>query len=475
MSETEKPADAAAPAKSDTHAGEAEVKRRPKTLSMAATPKAAPRRWSARFPLVLGFVALLVLVGGFGTWAAVANISGAIIAGGRIEVDQNRQVVQHPDGGVVAKILVDEGDFVEAGAPMVRLDDTLLRSELAIVEGQLFELIARRGRLVAERDDSEIIEFDPILSEMRDIRPETDDLVEDLTEGQRQLFRARAASMAKEAEQLEKRKAQIDSQLDGIDAQRTALTAQLELIDEELTSQQALLDKGLAQASRVLALQREKARLEGQVGELTASAAEFGGRITEIDIEILKLGTTRREEAIARLRDLQYRELELAERRNSIIERLARLEIRAPVSGIVYGLAVFAERSVIRPADPVLFLVPQDRPLVVAAEVEPIHVDEIHVGQEVTLRFTALDSRTTPELRGKVVKVSADAFVDQATQRAYYRAEIVPIEGELEKLEGMELLPGMPVEAFLRTEERTPIAYLVKPLADYFNKAFRES
>jgi len=225
-----------------------------------------------------------------------------------------------------------------------------------------------------------------------------------------------------------------------------------------------------------LNLQREEARLSGTVGELKAQRAQAEGRITEIDIEILKLGTQRREEAITRLRDLQFQELELAEQRRSLIERLSRLDIRAPVSGIVYGLQVFAKRSVIRPADPVLFLVPQDKPLVIMAQVEPIHIDEIFVNQDVTLRFSALDSRTTPELFGRVVQISADAFQDENTAFSYYRAEIELNEGEMTRLpDGTILIPGMPVEAYIQTADRTPLAYLIKPLADYFAKAFRES
>ncbi|MFD3188702.1 HlyD family type I secretion periplasmic adaptor subunit [Sedimentitalea sp. HM32M-2] len=428
--------------------------------------------WSARRPVLFGLIGLLVLVGGFGTWSVVSNIAGAIIASGRIEVDRNRQVVQHPDGGVVAEILVDEGDNVELGAVLIRLDSNLLNSELLIAEGQLFELMARRGRLEAERDGADAVTFDPALLAAAEKRPEVNGLID----GQRRLFAARTDSAARETEQLEKRRGQIRNQIEGITAQQASLNRQIELIAKELANQTSLLDRGLAQAGTVLSLERSSADLDGRLGELIASQAQAEGRITEIDIEILKLGTRRREEAITRLRDLQYRELELAEQRRSLVERLERLEITAPVSGIVYGLQVHTPRSVIRPADPVLYLVPQDRPLVIAARVEPIHIDKIRVGQPVTLRFSALDQRLTPELFGTVVQVSADAFDDNNSQGSFYRAEIVLNEGEQDKLpEGTVLIPGMPVETFIRTDDRTPLAYLVKPLADYFTKAFRES
>ncbi|MCI5097861.1 MAG: HlyD family type I secretion periplasmic adaptor subunit [Rhodobacteraceae bacterium] len=428
--------------------------------------------WSPLRPLIIGFVAVLLLVGGFGIWAVQATIAGAIIAPGRLEVDRNRQIVQHLDGGVVSEILVDEGDRVEVGQTLLRLDAKLLESQKLIVEGQLFELIARRGRLEAERDGSDVIVFDPDLLDAANERP----VVQQLINGQERLFEARRISIEKETEQLDKRQGQIRDQILGIKSQQDSYRLQLELISAELENQQSLLDRGLAQAATVLNLRRNAANLEGELGELMASEAQAEGRITEIEIETLKLRTRQREEAISRLRDLQYRELELAEQRRSLQERLDRLDITAPVSGIVYGLTVHTPRSVIRPADPVLYLVPQDRPLVIAARVDPIHIDQTFVGQDVTLRFSTLDQRQTPELFGTVTQVSADAFEDQASQMSYYRAEIVLQDGELDKLpEGITLIPGMPVESYIRTDDRSPMTYLVKPMADYFNKAFRES
>jgi len=427
--------------------------------------------WSVRKPMIVGVLGLLLLVGGFGTWAVMTQISGAVIAGGQIEVDQNRQVVQHPDGGVVEAILVEEGNTVEAGEVLLRLDPTELQSELSIVESQLFELIARRGRLEAERDEQDTITFDPLLSETAADRP----AVKDLMDGQQRLFEARRASIAQAIEQLDKQQDQIADQITGITAQQRSMDTQLALIERELVDQQSLFDRGLAQVSRVLSLQREAARMSGTVGELAANEAQARGRITEIDIEILNLQSQRREEAITQLRDIQSRELELRERRRALLERMSRLDVKAPLSGIVYDLRVFARRSVIRPADPVLYIIPQDRPLVINARVEPIDIDKLTIGQDVTLRFSALDQRETPELTGTVKLISADAFQDENTRQSYYRAEIVLSEGEEARLPAdTTLLPGMPVEAFIRTEDRTPLAYLVKPLTDYFTKAFRE-
>lgn len=430
------------------------------------------KSWSATRPLILGFIGLLVLFGGFGTWAMTSQIAGAVVASGRIEVDRNRQIVQHETGGVVAEILVDEGDSVQAGDTLLKLDREQLESELAIVEGQLFELMARRGRLEAQRDEADDIEFDEVLIAAGAANSDTQELME----GQRNLFDARRVSVAQELDQLGKRSLQIGAQIEGVAAQETALARQLELIEEELGNQQSLLDRGLTQASAVLTLQREQARLRGQIGELSAQKAQLQERVTEIDIERLKLGSAGREEAITRLRDLRYRELELAEQRRALLAQIDRLDIRAPVSGVIYAMQVQTPRSVVRAAEPLMYLVPQDRPLVIAARVQTIHVDQVAVGQDVNLRLSALNQRTTPELVGQVLQVSADAIEDEATSQAYYRAEIALNPGEIDKLaEGTILLPGMPVEAFIRTGKRSPMAYLIKPMADYFARAFRES
>ncbi len=433
------------------------------------SPADGPSAWSAARPLIVGFLALVVLLGGFGTWAAMSQISGAVVASGRVEVDQNRQVVQHPDGGVVEEILVDEGDEVKAGDLLIRLDPEEIRSELAVVEGQLLEVLARRARLEAERDNTQELNFDPLLLETdNEVAPE-------LMEGQRRLIEAQLESEQQQADQLARQREQIADQIVGLESQQTAVAKQLEIVEKELADQQSLLDRGLAQAQRVLALQREQANLLGREGELKASTAQAGGRIAEIEIEILKLASTRRQEAISQLRDLQFNEIELSNRRRALLTQLDRLDIRAPVGGIVYGLTVFTPRSVIRAAEPILYIVPQDRPLVIATQVQPTDIDQLFLGQEVSLRLPAFDQRRSPELTGEVVQISADAFQDEGQAISYYRAEILLPEGEMDKLpKDMTLIPGMPVEADIRTSDRTPLAYLVKPLADYFARAFRE-
>jgi HlyD family secretion protein len=427
--------------------------------------------YSARWPIILGMLTLLVLVGGFGVWSVGTTLTGAIVASGQIEVEQNRQVVQHPDGGVVEAILVAEGDTVTAGQPVLRLDGSLLRSELSIVESQFLEILARRGRLEAERDETPAPQFPDELISLAATREDAADLMQ----GQARLFEARRDTLAKQSEQLARRAEQTKAQIDGIDAQIIAMQDQLSLIAQESASVQELLDKGLAQAARLLALQREEARLRGTMGELFASRAANEGRITELELEVLRLAAARVEEANTQLRDIGFRELELAERRRALAERIARLDILAPVAGIVLGLQVTTPRAVLRAAEPVLYLIPQDRPLVIAAQIPTIHIDQVRPGQPAVMVFSAFSSRTTPELMGRVAVVSADALTDERTGATYYRAEIVPDPGEIEKLTGLTLIPGMPVDAYIRTDERTPLAYLVKPFTDYFIRAFRES
>lgn len=429
--------------------------------------------WPARGPKILGFLGLIVLVGGFGAWAVMSSIAGAIVASGRIEVHRNRQIVQHLDGGIVAHVLVDEGDLVTKGTLLIRLDAEELASKLEINEGKLFEIMARVGRLEAERDGAGAISFD---EELSSLAPSRQDVV-DLVEGQQHLFQARMASVKQEVEQLEKRKTQIAEQINGVRAQQASRRTQLELINEELTGLQGLLDKGLTEVTRVLALRRARAELDGSLGELIASEAEARGKITEIDIEILRLGARRREEAIEQLRDLSAQMRELREVRSNLRERVARLNITAPVSGIVYDLRVRTPNAVIKAADPVLYLVPQDRPLVIAAHVAPTDIDEVRREQTVLLRLSALhQQRATPELAGRVTQVSADAFKDESSGLAYYRVEIELVPGEMERLPaGTVLIPGMPVESFIRTADRSPMTYLLRPLSDYFVRAFRET
>ena len=437
----------------------------------AAEEAESRKIWSTRRPVILGVLTIVVLLGGFFAWAMLTAIDGAIVAPGVIQVEQNRQVVQHPDGGVVVEINVTEAQTVKAGDLLIRLDGNTLKSELAIVEGQYFDGLARRARLEAERDDKPEPVFPEELMALVAARPD----VAEMIEGQRRLFTARLETVDSQISQLNKRKDQIASQVQGITAQTAALADQIALVTPEIADQQKLLDKGLTQSVRLIDLKREVARLEGNKGELDGNRAQAEGRATEIQLQILQLKSARREEANTQLRDMGDKTLELAGRRRVLAEQVARLEIRAPVSGIVLGLQVTTPNSVIRPAEPVLYLIPQDRPLIIVAQIPPIHVDEIHVGQSVHVIFAAFSARVTPPLMGHLLTISADAMSDQATKSSFYRAEIVLEPGEIAKLEGQTVIPGMPVQAYISTGNRSPMVYLLKPFMDYFHMAFRES
>jgi HlyD family secretion protein len=427
-------------------------------------------RWPVGRHLVTGFLALFLLVFGLGGWSALARISGAVVADGTLEVEGNRQVVQHPTGGVIAAILARDGDTVEQGDVLVRLDGDRLASDLAVVEGQYNEILARKGRLAAERDGLADVRFDAELL----VRAKQSDATAALLDAQAQQFEAYRRALDEEAAALGERIEQIRQQIGGMAAQRAATTEQAELLVREIAAQETLFAQGLTRQTQLLTPQRELARLHGIEGQIEAATAEARAKIAEIEIEILRLGTERRRAAIAELRDLEYREIELRERRTTLREELARLELRAPASGIVYGSTADTLRAVVRPAEPVMFIVPKTMPLVVRAHIAPTEIDSVRPGQRTALRFSAFNARTTPDVEGEVTAVSADAIRDERTGESYYRAEIGLRLDSQAGVDGLALLPGMPVEAFIESEARSPISYLVKPLADYFSRAFRE-
>ena len=430
----------------------------------------SPLGLSLKKPNLIGFLAIVILLGGFGSWSVLASISGAVIAAGELEVEQRRQTVQHVDGGIVQAIRVAEGDQVQEGQTLIELDGSRLRAEFAIIEAQYFETLARIGRFTAERDQAEQVTFPAALIEVAGVRSD----IAELKEGQQSLFEARATTHQQRIEQLEQRQIQIRSLVAGLDAQLTSVEAQLTIARGELEIQASLTERGLATVARRNALYREVAEREGEFGDLAARRAEAMERITSISLEILSMNATRQEDAISQLRDLQSVHRELAEQMMVIRERIGRLEIRAPVSGIVHGLEVNTVGAVLESAERIMAIVPQGQPLVVSVRIDANDIDRVYQGQPVTLQFSALGSRTMQEIRGEIMHVSADAFVDDRTRSNYYRARIWLKEGDLVHLQGRPLIPGMPVTAFAQTEARSPLSYLTRPLADYLRRAFRE-
>jgi HlyD family type I secretion membrane fusion protein len=426
--------------------------------------------WKCNFPIALGVLAVSTLVGTLGVWGTQARIDGAVIALGAVQVESKTQVIQHQEGGVVSEILVKDGDTVSTGDVLVRLDATFLETELSMVETQLFELIARRARLTAEQDGLENIVMPTELSGIAEQNPD----VKNLFYGQQKLFLARKKTMAAVFDQVAEQKTQMTQQIGGLEAELKALKAQLILVEDERADAQLLVKKGLKPKRELNALKREEVGMQGRIAQINAKIAVTRGQITELQLKKLQYAESRREEAIAQLRDFQTKEDNLIEKRLALKERLARLEIRTPVGGTVFNTTVHALNSVIRGADPIMYIVPQDQPLVVSARASAVDIDKIYPGQETVLRFSALDLKHVPDIHGTVARFSADALADEQSGETFYTVDIKPEPADLALLDGQAIVPGMPVEAYIQTGERSPLNYLVKPLADYFNKAFRE-
>ncbi|MGB5557852.1 MAG: HlyD family type I secretion periplasmic adaptor subunit [Paracoccaceae bacterium] len=421
--------------------------------------------------VTLGTLAIVVFFGGFAVWALGVRIAGAVIAPGQIAAAAGHRAVQHPDGGALEAVFVREGDMVQAGAILARIEGDDLRSELVVTKNRLAEIAARRARLAAERDGASGLVFNAGAGTVASV----DGSFSALMSGQVQLFEARQDSRRNQMEQLRSQSARIESQKTGVAAQLSALEEQRKLIAAELASQASLLAKGLVPSATVQALRREAARLAGAIGEVQATLAELAERKAELKAARYGIDVTRREEAIAGLRDLDFTERELLEQRRTLQARIARLDIRAPISGIVLGLGELGQGAVIRPAEDLLTLVPQDGGLTVEAMIHPMHIDQIQPGQAVVLRLSALDARTTPELSGTLARVSPDAVEDETGRTRFYTATIELDDAQLARLpQGASLRPGMPVEVFIRTGDRSPFSYLAKPFSDYFNRAFRD-
>ena len=452
------------------------------------TARTGAGRFSAGRALVLGFGGATVLVGGLLGWSVFASIAGAIIAPGLVEVESGNRAVEHIDGGTVSEILVRDGDRVRRDDVLLRFSDGALRSEESLLEAQYAELAARRNRLEAEFQDAEVIGWDEELAAMAATEPR----VRDILEGQKRLFEAREAARAGEVARLRERIGQSREEIAGLQAQAASLDEQAALTDRELTAQRALFDKGLTRLDRLMAIERAAENLKGRMGSITASVARARGKIAELEIQILQIDARRVEEAEEQARDVQAKENQVLERLASVRGSLGRMEVRAPVAGEVFGLAVLAPQEVVRPGEPILQIVPEDAGLVVMARLNPIDVDQVYPGQEAVLRFSAFPARETPEFDGHVVRVSPDAVHDAETGVSWYEVELALGEPEgagavagaayaaeeapgATRLAGhLVLTPGMPVEAHIRTGERSVMSYLVKPVTDFFYRSLRE-
>lgn len=455
-------------------------------MFMADFTDDGPIAASLRRHLLFAGAVCLLLIGGLGGWSATASISGAIIAPGTVTVKGHSKKIQHRDGGIIRSIHVREGDQVSSGDMLLALDGTDSGANLAVVDAQLYETMAREARLKAEQAGRDELVFSAVLN----ARAKHDERRAAVLAGQRALFVSRRAARvgrrARIAEQID----QFARQIEGLEAQSLAKRDEIILVDGELASLSGLLGQGLVTKTRMTSLQRERARLDGAYGGLVAEIARIGGAIAEKRLEIAQIDESFEEEVLGELQEIRTQIDRLSEQRVTLLDRFERVSVRAPLAGTVHQLAVHTEGGVIAPGETVMLIVPRGDTLVVSAQVRATDIDQLYTGQRAHVRLIALDQRFTPELEGRLTTISADLSVigtgdgagagggamagHGAGGESFYSVQVEIDEAELSKLDGATLLPGMPVEVFLNTTARTVLSYVTQPVADQIAHAFRE-
>ena len=438
------------------------------TMTMVLRPNTAAAPEFGRIVLA-GAISVAVFLGGFGLWTATASLDAAAVAQGQITVESRRKTVQHLEGGIVREILVSEGTRVDAGTPLVRLDATRPGSTFEALRAQHDELAAREARLMAERAGASDIRYPKDLMERA-----SDPRVGPLLDGQRRLFSARRDSLGGQADILVQRAAQLDAEGVGLRAQATSADRQLGFIADELAGVRGLVNGGLERRSRLLALEREAANIEGRRGEYLASIARLAQRRGETELQILDLRNRRAEEVAGELREVQAGLGELAERLRAAEDVMDRTVIRASTGGVVMNVRMRTPGGVIGAGEAILDIVPTDERLFVEVAVRPTDIDSVHVGLPARVRLPAFKKNTTPMIEGRVSYVAADALADPNTHTASYTAHVTLDRAMLDRAGGLTLHPGMPAEVIIVTGERTPLEYLMRPLLDSFARAFRE-
>ena len=424
---------------------------------------------SIRRHVMAGLIIVLVLGGGVGGWAGTVTLSGALIASGQVVVDSNVKKVQHPTGGIVGELRVRDGDRVKQGDIVVRLDDTVTRANLAIVNKGLNELYARRARLESERDGLDAVRFpDDLLA-----RAEADPEVASLVDGERKLFDLRSSARNGQKAQLKQRVEQLGEEIRGLKAQRESKEKEIKLIIREKEGVHDLWRQKLVPLTKLTQIERDETRLEGEAGQLIAQTAQVGGKIAETELQVIQIDRDLSSEVAKETREIDGKIGEFVERKVTAEDQLKRIEIRAPLDGTVFQSNVHTVGGVITAGDAMMMVVPEADSLTVEAKVNPQDIDQAREGQSSLLRFSAFNQQTTPEIYGKVTRISADATTDQRTGMTYYTVRISMPAEEVVKLGDVRIVPGMPVEAFIQTGDRTMISYLTKPLRDQVMRMFR--
>jgi len=432
----------------------------------AQTPN--PRRSIRRHQLV-GLAVVALIAGGVGSWAATTDISGAVIAPGVLVVDTYVKKVQHPTGGIVGEILARDGDRVEAGDVVVRLDATITRANLAIITKGLTELAARKARLEAERDGAGAITF---LEELTSRADEPD--VAHVMGGEEKLFALRKKARTGQKSQLRQRITQLEEEIEGLGLQADAKAEEIKLINRELEGARELWEKNLMPISKLTALEREATRIEGERGSLISSIARAKARMAETELQIIQIDQDLASEVAKELREIDAKVGEFIERKVAAEDQLKRIDIRAPQSGIVHQSNAHTIGGVISDTEPIMLIVPDADRLTVEAKVEPKDIDQLALGQEAMLRFSAFNQRTTPQVDGTLTQISADISTDEHTGHSYYKIRVALSDEERARLGDKNLVPGMPVEVFVKTGDRRVLSYLVKPMSDQITRAFRK-
>jgi HlyD family secretion protein len=424
---------------------------------------------SMRRNIRVALALIVFLLGGIVVWATTTEISGAVIAAGNVVVDSNAKKVQHPTGGIVTELLVRDGDRVKAGDLLVRLDQTLTRANLSIVSKDLDQLVAQKARLEAERDGQNDV---PVPQELA--ARMNDPQVSRIMEGERKLFALRRVARVGQKDQLAKRVDQLKEELVGYESQVRAKTLEMELIEKQLVGARELWTKKLMPVTRFTELQRDAARLEGEHGVLIATMAQIKGKISETELQILQVDRDLNSDIGKEMREADAKIGELIERQVAAQDQLKRIEVRAPGPGVVDQSTVHTVGGVVAPGETIMLIVPDQDSLKVEAKVAPQDVDQLHIGQPVSLRFSALDQRTSPVVNGTLTNLSPDTTIDPKTDQRYYKVRISLDPKEIARLGSAKIVPGMPVEVFVQTGDRTALSYLLKPLDDQISRAFKE-
>lgn len=448
------------------------------TMSSFA-PAAGPSQWIGTNPidepdgiranLILGLATTAMLVVGGGLWLGLTKIAGAVIAPATVVVESSIKKVQHQTGGTVGGIFAQDGDHVQAGDVLVRLNDTVTRSNLQIVSEDLDRATVRLARLEAERRGLPEMQIPPSLRvRMRDPQ------VEALVSGERAVFESRATALTGQKAQLQSRSKQLERQIDGLKAQQAATVESLGLLTKSRADVEGLYSKKLVSKERLSDVQLEETRTRGESGRLLAAVAEVQAKISETNLQVLQLDEQMRSEVTGELRETEAKETELSERKVVAQDELSRTDIRAPQSGTVQESSVHTVAGVIGPGESIMMIVPDADNLVVDALIPPSRIDDVHPGQRVSIRFPAFDTGTTPACEGSVNRISADLIKDQQRELSYFSARI-HVENEAACLTGEKILkPGMPAEVHISTDERNVWSYLLKPFTDQVSRAFKQ-